>query len=102
MSILYTYTILFLLNFFPNHPNFPIITNLQKYNIIVTDADLPSRDTVGRTGLDDVYCSMLLNVKDQILVDKALQLAMTFDLWTDGYRRLNYITFTLHYLSSGL
>lgn len=62
---------------------------------------MPSRDTVSRTALDDVYESMLKNVKAQIKIDAAGHAAITFDLWSDQYRRLNYITFTLHYLTTG-
>ncbi|CAG5025999.1 unnamed protein product [Parnassius apollo] len=60
---------------------------------------IPSRDSVSRAGLDDVYESVLHNIKIHILTDNAFQLAITFRLWTDSYRRLNYITFTLHYLT---
>lgn len=63
---------------------------------------MPSRDTVSRTALDDVYESMLKNVQAQVVEDAARHAAVTFDLWTDQYRRLNYITFTLHYLTTGM
>ncbi|CAG9792672.1 unnamed protein product [Diatraea saccharalis] len=72
----------------------------QKYDIISCKEDMPSRDTVSRTALDDVYESMLENVKVQIKTDAAGHAAITFDLWTDQYRHLSYITFTLHYLTA--
>ncbi|CAG4977728.1 unnamed protein product [Parnassius apollo] len=61
---------------------------------------MPSRDTVSRTALDDVYESMLDNVKVQIKTDVAGHAAITFDIWSDKYRHLNYITLTLHYLTT--
>ncbi|CAG5037111.1 unnamed protein product [Parnassius apollo] len=72
----------------------------QKYDIIANKEDMPSRDTVSRTALDDVYESMLDNVKVQIKTDVAGHAAITFDIWSDKYRHLNYITLTLHYLTT--
>lgn len=37
----------------------------------------------------------------RIHMDAPRHCAMTFDLWTDQYRKLNCITFTLHYLTAG-
>ncbi|XP_063547165.1 uncharacterized protein LOC134754754 [Cydia strobilella] len=77
-----------------------MIDFFKKYDIIVTDQDLPSRYTISRTALDDVYEMMLKNVKEQIKESSPKHVSVTFDLWTDRYRRLNYITFTLHYLTA--
>lgn len=73
----------------------------QKFNIIANDDDIPSRNTISGSALSDVYESMLNKVKENIVQDAASHFAVTFDLWTDQYRRLNYITFKLHYLTSG-
>ncbi|XP_065318702.1 uncharacterized protein LOC135926698 [Gordionus sp. m RMFG-2023] len=53
---------------------------------------LPDRTTLSRSGLDDVYLSMICQ---QINVGPKF-CAITFDMWTDKYRRRNYITFTFH------
>ncbi|XP_061716952.1 uncharacterized protein LOC133524822 [Cydia pomonella] len=78
-----------------------MIDFFKKYNIIVSDEDMPSRYTVGRGALDDVYETMLATVKTQILTGTPRHVSITFDLWTDQYRRLNYITFTLHFITAG-
>ncbi|KAI8421976.1 hypothetical protein MSG28_009882 [Choristoneura fumiferana] len=72
----------------------------QKYKIIGAKEDIPSRDAVCRTALDSIYESLLENVKTQINVEADNHAAVTFDLWTDHYRRLNYITFRLYYLTA--
>ncbi|XP_061708223.1 uncharacterized protein LOC133518577 [Cydia pomonella] len=77
-----------------------MIDFFKKYNIIVSDEDMPSRYTVGRGALDDVYETMLATVKTQILTGTPRHVSITFDLWTDQYRRLNYITFTLHFITA--
>ena len=62
---------------------------------------MPSRYSVGRGALDDVYETMLATVKDQILTETPRHVSITFDLWTDQYRRHSYITFTLHFITAG-
>lgn len=62
---------------------------------------MPSRSTVCGPALSYVYECMLINVKDLIDADKPENFALTFDVWADQRRQLNYITFGLRYLTSG-
>ncbi|XP_065316492.1 uncharacterized protein LOC135925202 [Gordionus sp. m RMFG-2023] len=67
----------------------------DKYGIISDAKELPDRTTLSRSGLDDVYLSMKAYICQQINVGPKF-CAITFDMWTDKYRRRNYITFTFH------
>lgn len=71
---------------------------LKKYNIIVDDKDLPDRTTLSRGALTDVYDYSLPFIRD--MISKEQYFALTFDLWTDNYRRRSYIMFTHHYINS--
>lgn len=62
-------------------------------------SNLPSRTTLSYTALEDV-CRQ---VKAEILVktsDIPGRANITLDLWTDGYKRRSYITYTLHFIDS--
>ncbi|CAG4969224.1 unnamed protein product [Colias eurytheme] len=49
--------------------------------------------------LEDVYNSMLAYVQSTIKKENIRFGALTTDLWTDQFRRHNYITCTIHYIS---
>ncbi|XP_041448201.1 zinc finger BED domain-containing protein 4-like [Drosophila obscura] len=70
---------------------------LTKYKVVVTADDIPHYKTLSTTALDDVYECVLKAVIR--IVSGQKHFALTFDLWTDNYRRRSYITFTFHYLS---
>lgn len=74
---------------------------LQKYNIIASEADMPPRHIVGGPVLSDLYESMLDSVKEIICTDGAQHFAISFDAWANQHQKLNYITFKLHYITSG-
>lgn len=76
-----------------------ICYHFQKYEIISEKEDMPTKESVTRTALDDIYESMMINIKAQIAADDAIHAALACDFWTHRYRR--YITFTLHYLTAG-
>nr|XP_041631680.1 uncharacterized protein LOC108084373 isoform X2 [Drosophila kikkawai] len=71
---------------------------LKKYRVVATDADIPHYKTLSTTALDDVYECILRAVTR--IVSGQKHFALTFDLWTDNYRRRSYITFTFHFLSA--
>ncbi|KAH8028886.1 hypothetical protein HPB51_020017 [Rhipicephalus microplus] len=59
--------------------------------------ELPDRTTftLSRSALDDVYRSMHGQVKKTVVQGPRF-CAVTYDLWTDSYRRRAYITFSSH------
>ncbi|KAL3208210.1 hypothetical protein MRX96_039284 [Rhipicephalus microplus] len=67
----------------------------MKHGVIKELQELPDRTTLSRSALDDVYRSMHGQVK-KTLVQGPRFCAVTYDLWTDSYRRRAYITFTCH------
>lgn len=71
---------------------------LTKYKVVVDPNDVPHYKTLSTTALDDVYESVLKVVTRKISGQK--HFSLTFDLWTDNFRRRSYITFTFHFLSS--
>nr|XP_037270495.1 E3 SUMO-protein ligase ZBED1-like [Rhipicephalus microplus] len=66
-----------------------------KYGVIKELQELPDRTTLSRSALDDVYRSMHGQVKKTVVQGPRF-CAVTYDLWTDSYRRRAYITFTCH------
>ncbi|KAL3179601.1 hypothetical protein MRX96_037981 [Rhipicephalus microplus] len=67
----------------------------MKYGVIKELQELPDRTTLSRSALDDVYRSMHGQVKKTVVPGPRF-CAVTYDLWTDSYRRRAYITFTCH------
>ncbi|XP_064456869.1 uncharacterized protein LOC135367497 [Ornithodoros turicata] len=63
---------------------------LLKYHVIRKAEDLPERTTISRGALSDVYSE--LHSKAEDLLHGASFCALTFDLWTDSYRRKGFIT----------
>lgn len=59
--------------------------------------ELPDRTTLSRSALDDVYRAMHGQVK-KMVAEGSRFCAVTYDLWTDNYRRRAYITFTCHHI----
>ncbi|XP_045770021.1 zinc finger BED domain-containing protein 4-like [Maniola jurtina] len=82
--------------------NDAMIDFFKKYNIIVSEADLPSRHNIAREGLEDVYNSMLNYINVFISKQSSRFGALTADMWTDKYRRRNYITCTYHFISEDM
>lgn len=64
--------------------------------------DLPSRTTIYRTALNDVYESMKAHVKTLVKDTSPRNVALTTDLWSDAFKRNNYMTLTLHFLNDSL
>lgn len=87
---------------FDSVENDAMIDFLKKYNIIVSADDLPSRHNIAREGLEDVYNSMLAYVNNFISNQSPRFGALTADMWTDQYRRRNYITCTFHFNSEDM
>lgn len=62
------------------------------------DAYLPSRSTVSREALDDVYSCMKMRLVNSL--EKAPKHGViAFDAWTDRFRKHSYCTFTYHFMS---
>lgn len=68
----------------------------KTYKIVTKDEDLPHPSTLQTTALSDVYETVLKLVKDK--TNDQEEFAITFDLWSDNYRRRSYITFTMHFI----
>lgn len=58
---------------------------------------LPSRSTVSREALDDVYVYMKEKLVND-LKNASKHGAITFDAWTDRFSKHSYITYTYHYM----
>ncbi|XP_037514219.1 E3 SUMO-protein ligase ZBED1-like [Rhipicephalus sanguineus] len=69
----------------------------MKYGVIKELQQLPDRTTLSRSALDDVYRAMHGQVKKTVAQGPRF-CAVTYDLWTDSYRRRAYITFTCHHV----
>ncbi|KAH6932970.1 hypothetical protein HPB50_011119 [Hyalomma asiaticum] len=69
----------------------------MKYQVIKELLELPDRTTLSRSALSDVYCAMHGQVK-KMVAEGPRFCAVTYDMWTDAYRRRAYITFTCHYI----
>ncbi|KAL1416321.1 hypothetical protein MTO96_028045 [Rhipicephalus appendiculatus] len=67
----------------------------MKYGVIKELQELPDRTTLSRSALEDVYQAMHGQVKKTVAQGPRF-CAVTYDLWTDSYRRRAYITFTCH------
>lgn len=76
-----------------------LIDFLKKYNIILTAEDLPTRTTISRNAVDDIYECMLAHIKKTFQTSITGHAAITTDLWSDCYKRNNYITMTLHFIN---
>lgn len=63
---------------------------LKSYGITV-DFHIPHRTTLTRTALDDVYREAIAVIKD--IISRTKYSSLTFDIWTDNYRRKSYVTF---------
>lgn len=70
----------------------------KTYKIVTKDEDIPHPTTLQTTALSDVYETVLKLVKSKTYDQK--EFALTFDLWSDNYRRRSYITFTMHFIDS--
>ena len=66
-------------------------------NIVQEYEQIPDPSTIRKTALEDVY-----NYTHKKIVEKLQNvpstLSITFDAWTDNYKRLSYITFTVHWI----
>lgn len=63
---------------------------MKSYGITV-GFEVANRTTLTRSALDDIYRDVFPVIKNVIKLNKYSSL--TFDIWTDGYRRKSYITF---------
>ncbi|KAJ6647754.1 hypothetical protein Bhyg_02977 [Pseudolycoriella hygida] len=69
----------------------------QKYKVSAVD-DLPHRTSISRA-LTTVYADCKSWLVDHIRSNCPATVAVTFDGWSDKYRRRNYVTLTLHYVN---
>ncbi|XP_065323629.1 uncharacterized protein LOC135930770 [Gordionus sp. m RMFG-2023] len=91
------YVLMCCLDLLPFESNNGMTDFLKKYKIIDSSSELPNRTTISRGALDDVYCSIKAHVLNLIYAGPKF-CSITFDLWTDHFKRRNYITFSLHHL----
>ncbi|KAJ6639130.1 putative AC transposase, partial [Pseudolycoriella hygida] len=70
---------------------------LEKYKVSAVD-DLPHRTSISRA-LTTVYTDCKSWLVDHIRSNCPATVAVTFDGWSDKYRRRNYVTLTLHYVN---
>lgn len=62
----------------------------KSYGIIV-GFDAPHRTTLTRAALDDVYRDAIPIIKN--IIKSSKYSSLTFDIWTDNFRRKSYVTF---------
>ena len=65
---------------------------------MATTDDLPHRTSISRA-LTTVYNDCKAWLVDHIKITCPSTVAVTFDGWSDKYRRRSYITLTLHYVN---
>ncbi|KAJ6648111.1 Transposable element Hobo transposase [Pseudolycoriella hygida] len=70
---------------------------LEKYKVSAVD-DLPHRTSISRA-LTTVYTDCKSWLVDHVRSNCPATVAVTFDGWSDKYRRRNYVTLTLHYVN---
>lgn len=68
----------------------------QKYNVSTIE-DVPHRTSISRA-LESVYNDCTVWLIDYIKSDCPNMVALTFDIWSDRYRRRSYLTITLHFV----
>lgn len=66
----------------------------------VVESTIPCSTTLSRNSLSRIYDDCVLAVKSKINQDNSSAVSITMDAWTDNYRHLPYMTFTLHWISS--
>lgn len=69
---------------------------LLQYGIVSDETEMPNPTTISRC-LDFVYENCKKEVIKAIATSSPADVSMTFDQWTDIFRRLPYNTSTLHY-----
>jgi len=72
---------------------------LKIHGIVKNKSDLPHRSTLSRNSLSRVYNDCLFAVKTKINEDNPNAISLTMDAWTDNYRHIPFMTFTLHWIS---
>lgn len=61
---------------------------------------LPSRDTLARTGLFDVYDMVMAKLKLELLDVEGAAVCLMFDGWTDRYKRYPYLGLRMAYITN--
>lgn len=61
--------------------------------------DLPHPCTLSRNSLSRVYNDCVFAVKAKINEDNPSAISLTMDAWTDNYRHIPFMTFTMHWMS---
>lgn len=67
------------------------------WKYMLKDIELPSKTTLAVSALDDIYICMKNRLTEN-LKESPKHATITFDLWTDNYRKISYITYTYHYV----
>ncbi|XP_055709049.1 E3 SUMO-protein ligase ZBED1-like [Phlebotomus papatasi] len=65
-------------------------------------SDFPSRSTISRQCLDDIYSRCYSDLKALIECKMGETGSITTDMWTDGYKKVSYITMTLHFIAADM
>lgn len=69
------------------------------HGIVQNESDLPHPSTLSRNSLSRVYNDCVFAVKTKINEDNPSAISLTMDAWTDNYRHIPFMTFTLHWIS---
>jgi len=72
---------------------------LKIHGIVKNKLDLPHRSTLCRNSFSRVHNDCLFGVKTKINEDNPSAISLTMDAWTDYYRHIPFMTFTLHWIS---
>lgn len=72
---------------------------LKIYGVIQNESDVPHLSTLSCNSLSRVYNDCVFAVKSKINEDNPHAVSLAMDAWTDNYRHMPLITFTLHWIS---
>ncbi|XP_029162306.1 uncharacterized protein LOC114933895 isoform X1 [Nylanderia fulva] len=72
---------------------------LKIHGVIQNESDLPHPSTLSRSSLSRVCNDCVFAVKAKINEDNPSAIFITMDAWTDNYRHIPFMTFTLHWIS---
>lgn len=72
---------------------------LKIHGIIKNELDLLHPCTLSHNSLSRVYNDCVFAVKAKINEDNSSAISLTMDAWTDNYRHIPFMTFTLYWMS---
>lgn len=68
--------------------------------IIKADENVPDRKTLANAALNDIYTALLKLIHKYVESAVPNMFSTSFDFWTDNVKRVSYITYWIHWMSS--